>query len=295
MEKVSGLAEFIRQAATDPVCRVRIAPTPSGYLHAGNAINFILNFLCAAVHPAGHILLRIDDLDDDRKRPEYVADIFDTLDWLGIHWHSGPADAGDFENNWSQKYFINDISPALTRLAQQQSVFACRKSRKDLAPFGGDYPDIFRTQGLSLTDPEVAWRAQTPPEFPLPCFVVRRRDGIPAYQLASVCWDEKWGITHIIRGEDLLPSSAAQYWLAEQAGCQHYKSVKTYHHPLITDGEGNKLSKSAGAASLRTLYMQNEKPAIIFQKTAKWLGIPAKNIQKLSDLVALFNEHVPKV
>lgn len=291
-DPTATLTHFIQQAASAPACRVRIAPTPSGFLHAGNALNFIFNALCARVHPQGHILLRIDDLDDDRKRPEFVADIFDTLRWLGISWDQGPTDPDDFEQRWSQKYFLADMLPGLEALAAEKQVFACMKSRKACAPFGDIYPDAFRLQGLPLDTPNAAWRADTPPGFPLPCFIVRRRDGMPSYQMASVALDIKFGITHIIRGDDLRTSSAAQYWLAEKAGWQPFKNVRIFHHSLIKDATGQKLSKSAGATSLREMYLRKDPPALFFQHAAKWLGLPEKNIQNLFDLVALFKAHV---
>ena len=73
-----------------PNCRLRYAPTPSGFLHIGNALNFRLNWLVARQN-GGKILLRIDDLDAERKRPEYIADIFESLEWLGLDWDEGPG------------------------------------------------------------------------------------------------------------------------------------------------------------------------------------------------------------
>jgi glutamyl-tRNA synthetase len=244
------LISFIREAAAAPVCRVRLAPTPSGFLHAGNALNFIFNALCARVHPQGEVLLRIDDLDTDRKKPAYVTDIFDTLDWLGIGWDCGPSDAADFEKNWSQVQFLADINPGLEAMASQNAVFACNKSRKDLVSLGGDYPDEFRKQGITLYEPDVAWRADTPPLFPLPCFIVRRRDGIPSYQTASVGLDTKFGITHIIRGEDLRSSSAAQYWLAEKAGWLSFRNIRNYR----SQQEQPRCGKSIREMKVRHLF-----------------------------------------
>lgn len=288
----SALHSFIAQAAKEPVCRVRLAPTPSGFLHAGNVLNFIFNALAARLHPTGQIFLRIDDLDADRKRPEYINDIFETLEWLGLTWDLGPSGPDDFEKNWSQSHFLPEMESALANLANNNAVFACRKSRKDLQEFGGAYPDVFRKQYLLLSDPDVTWRANTPDGFPLPCFVVRKRDLLPAYQVASVCMDVRFQITHIIRGLDLQGSTAAQQWLAPPAGLDAFTAVKIYHHQLITDGTGHKLSKSAGVAAARPGKDVKENPAVFFQVAAKWLGLPEKNIQNLSDLVALFRDNL---
>lgn len=287
----TALHQFIGQAAMEPECRVRLAPTPSGFLHTGNVLNFIFNALAARLHPSGHVLLRIDDLDADRKRPEYISNIFGTLEWLGIGWDEGPCGPDDFEKNWSQKHFLPEMETALANLVKNNAVFACRKSRKDLSEFNGQYPESFRNQGLSLCDEEVIWRASTPPGFPLPCFVVRKRDLLPAYQAASVCMDVRYQITHIIRGKDLQDSTNAQQWLAPLAGLGDFNSIKIYHHELVTDSPGHKLSKSAGAAAALSDKDLGVKSAIFFQMAAKWLGLPEKNLQNLSDLVALFKDN----
>ena len=239
---------FVQSAGPD--CRLRLAPTPSGYLHTGNALNFVLNWL-AARHNNGRLLLRIDDLDAERKRPAYVHDIFDSLEWLGLDWDEGPRSAADFENNWSQHQRISLYNKQLERLRDTGLLFACQKSRSDLAPYHGKYPEVFRNQGLSLDDPNVSWRIATPPDFPMPDFVVRRRDGIPAYQIASMVDDVLFGVTHAIRGLDLEPSTQAQQWLASCMGDADFLKIKFLHHPLLLDTSGEKMSKSAGSASLQ--------------------------------------------
>lgn len=244
---------FLRDVAQHPAPRLRLAPTPSGYLHLGNALNFILNARSAHRSPKGGLLLRIDDLDAERKRPEYVEDVFETLHWLHIDWNEGPRTPADFEENWSQHHRLPLYFQLLDKLRDTGALFACRKSRRDLAPFGGAYPEAFRAQNLSLDDPDVAWRLQTPPGFPLPDFIVRRRDGLPAYQVASLADDLHFGITHIIRGEDLAASTAAQRLLAERTGLREFLSINFLHHPVLRDERGEKLSKSAGAGSLKAM------------------------------------------
>lgn len=283
---------FLKNAG--PHCRLRYAPTPSGYLHLGNALNFRLNWLVARQN-GGKILLRIDDLDADRKRPEYVADVFESLRWLGLDWDEGPglayrctpewhsgtqaqvtcgtprrcatldnpeyhSQVTDFEKNWSQHRRMPLYVKLLDELRATGLLYACHKSRRDLAPFGSSYPVEFREQNLSLDEPDVAWRIATPTGFPLPDFIVRRRDGLPAYQVASLADDLHFGITHIVRGADLEPSTAAQRWLAECLGKQDFLNVQFYHHPLLTNAQGEKLSKSAGSTSLRAMRESGEKP-----------------------------------
>lgn len=297
---------FLRTAG--PGCRLRFAPTPSGYLHPGNALNFTLNWLVAR-HCGGNILLRIDDLDAERKRPEYVQDVFESLVWLGLDWDEGPgiydlqyatyvqehtniglrvsAACDDFEKNWSQHRRLPLYFSVLEKLRDTGLLFACRKSRRDLAPFAGMYPAEFRDQNLDLDDPDVAWRIQTPPGFPMPDFIVRRRDGLPAYQVASFADDIHFGMSHVIRGEDLEASTQAQRFLAECLGEKVFFSIQFLHHPLLTNEMGEKLSKSAGASSLRAMREQGEGPREVFRKTAALLGYAANEIDTADDLLRL--------
>lgn len=269
---------FCRTATPD--ARLRFAPTPSGYLHLGNALNFTLNWLVARLAGA-RVLLRIDDLDDARKRPEYVQDIFDTLHWLGLDWDEGPKDVADFEKNWSQHLRLHHYNEALSRLVKTGLVFACGKSRRELAPFGAQYPPEFRHQGLALDAANVSWRIATPPDLPMPDFVLRRRDGIPAYQLASLVDDLLLGITHVVRGVDLEASTAAQQWLANLLADSdtvapslpwgHFKLLQCLHHPLILDATGQKLSKSAGADALISLRQGRQTPDRVFETCSRLL------------------------
>lgn len=270
-----------------PSSRLRMAPTPSGFLHLGNAYNFILTWLAARYQPGAKLLLRIDDLDADRKRPEYVQDIFDTLQWLGLDWDEGPRSPDDFEENWSQHQRMPAYLELLEALRSHNWLFACAKSRRELAPFQGNYPIDFRNQGIALDTPNVAWRVKTSrSEKALPQdFVVKRRDGIPAYQIASLADDLHFGITHIIRGEDLTASTAAQQFLAKCLAREQFEAINFLHHPLLRDATGNKLSKSAGATAIKTLRQQNSTPARIYQDLAVWLGILDENVQSANELL----------
>lgn len=253
----------------------RIAPTPSGYLHAGNALNMLL--IARIARQAGmRILLRIDDMDADRKRPEYVADLFHTLDWLQIPVDLGPSGPDDFERNWSQHRRMELYHSQLAELTGTGRVFGCTHSRAQIAAAStdGQYPVSLRAGAVPLSTPDAPWRLRTDPgepgnflsfnplapahaqAVPIPDvfqtmrdFVVRRRDGLPAYQVCSVADDAHFGVTHVVRGADLLPSTAAQTLLMQLTG---QASPACWHHPLIAGPDGNKLSKSAGAAALHT-------------------------------------------
>ncbi|TNE51136.1 MAG: tRNA glutamyl-Q synthetase [Bacteroidetes bacterium] len=276
--------------STGPASRLRLAPTPSGYLHIGNAYNFILNWLAARINPGAKLLLRIDDLDQDRKRPEYVQDVFDTLFWLGLDWDEGPADPDDFERTWSQRHRLHLYHQVLAALREKQVLFACAKSRRDLEPYQGEYPVAFREQGLDLEHPDVAWRIKTPrsPGNDLPAdFIVRRRDGLPAYQVASMADDLHFGITDIIRGLDLEPSTHAQIYIAICLDATAFTRIHFFHHPLILNTQGVKLSKSKGADALATWREKRQTPVALYQNLASWLGLPSDSVFAANDLLKM--------
>jgi glutamyl-tRNA synthetase len=241
--------------------KTRIAPTPSGFLHAGNAYNF-LRTVALAQQSGARVLLRIDDIDRDRYRPAYVNDIFETLDFLGIRWQEGPQHIDDFDRTWSQRHRHHLYLQALERLKQQQLVFACTCSRPQSAAC------TCLQKSLPLDTPGASWRLLTddsPVEVktvdgkiitaPLPpemaCFAVRRKDALPAYQLCSVVDDLHFGIDLIVRGADLWPCTLAQHFLARQLGEASFSRICFHHHPLLTNEKGEKLSKSAGAYSVK--------------------------------------------
>lgn len=245
----------------------RLAPTPSGYLHAGNAINFLLTARLAR-QTGARLRLRIDDLDRERVRTEYLTDVFRSLAWLGITWHEGPTSVQEHQRNWSQQLRIPRYQALLNRLRDQGHVYACDCSRKQLA----HGVCRCRSRGYAFTSPDVAWRLQVPantmvrvPRWGgrveevmlhsvMPDPVLRQRNGRPAYQIASLADDVDHATTFIVRGADLLPSTACQLYLAELLGLEQFKRVLFLHHPLERDAAGHKLSKSQGAASLKALY-----------------------------------------
>jgi glutamyl/glutaminyl-tRNA synthetase len=284
--------------------KTRIAPTPSGFLHEGNAFAFIITAALAKIHGAT-ILLRVDDLDNDRKRPEYVDDLFQTLHWLGVDWKEGPTDANDLEQRWSQIYRIPLYEAALERLREKGLIYACGCSRKDLSELKspGDTDHSCRLGTIPLDTIDVAWRLRIPKEISmemktlegkeeilrpadmLPDPVVRRRDGIPAYQIASVCDDHFYGIDLIVRGEDLRASTAVQLFMAEQLGYTGFCNATFHHHPLMTDAFGAKWSKSAGAEAVSLLGKTKEASAALYGRLASLQGL-GNGVTDLSSFTA---------
>jgi glutamyl/glutaminyl-tRNA synthetase len=283
--------DFFPGTPPRPFLRTRIAPTPSGYLHLGNIYSFVLTATLAQRHGA-RILLRIDDLDRQRAQPAYIQDIFDTLNFLEIPWHEGPRNADEFEQEYSQVHRMDLYRAALTELHQKQALFACDCSRSKIlqADASGAYTGHCRTRGVPFDASEVSWRLRTDSDAPLPVrtlgepvveglpreqtdFVVRKKDGDPAYQLASVIDDQHFGVDLIVRGMDLWPSTLAQLYLARVLEREKFMETTFYHHPLLNSPDGGKLSKSAGATSIQYLRKAGETPAEIYTAIAQKAGI----------------------
>ena len=200
--------------------RSRLAPTPSGYLHLGNAVNFLITWLMVR-QAGGTLKLRIDDADADRTQPGYIEDIFRQLDWLGITWDEGPAGPDDFHRHHSQLQRIGRYWAVLGQLAATASLFPCTCSRKAIREHStsGLYPGTCRGRREPPAG-EHAIRIAVPAETMVLVgedavalgalmgdFVLWRRDNQPAYQLASLVDDLDDRITCIVRGMDLLPAS----------------------------------------------------------------------------------------
>ena len=265
----------------------RIAPTPSGFLHLGNAVNFALTSLLAERWDA-QVCLRIDDMDSARARPQYVDDIFATLNWLGVEWSRGPRDKSDFEESYSMSlrtdYYRSQID--LLRTAGLE-VFACACSRAALSAIGGlRCAGECRTANLELETDRTALRLRIPEGSQITWgdesidvaeihgdVVLWRRDGFPSYHLVSVLEDRDLGVTEIVRGMDLLESSALHVWLAPHLKAMNVAQANFVHHDLIVDVEGVKLSKSQlDAGPLARTAREREQVMAIAADLADALG-----------------------
>ncbi len=281
--------------------RTRIAPTPSGYLHLGNVLSFALTAALACKTNA-KILLRIDDLDQQRANPAYVQDIFDTLNFLNIPWDEGPRDMPDYQSNWSQLHRMELYKDALQQVEDQREVFACRCSRAQLQ--GGIYLGTCRNKSIPLDTPDTAWRLYTDerelnvktlnnsvatarlPDI-MKDFVVKKKDDHPAYQLASLADDIHFGVDLVVRGEDLYPSTIAQLYLADVLNAADFKNATFHHHPLLMETGDKKLSKSAGATSIKYLREQGKTAADVYMEIGKMLGIDKEliSLENFANLV----------
>jgi glutamyl/glutaminyl-tRNA synthetase len=264
--------------------RTRIAPTPSGFLHVGNGINFSAISQLAKAYD-GRILLRIDDLDTERVREEYIDDIFRTLEWLGIEWHEGPTGPDDLRKQWSQHARMAHYVELLAQLRSRNMLYACDCSRSQIAEIAPDgrYPGKCRDLQKPLDSEDHALRMGSEvdaratfneagvgsrtldPSFPAGDPVVRTKasgagPARPAYHIASLADDLFFRINTIVRGEDLLAGTAVQVHIAQLLDLSAFARAAFLHHPLSTDAQGRKLSKSAGADALRTWRSSGRSP-----------------------------------
>lgn len=262
--------------------RGRLAPSPTGYLHVGHARTFGLAAERARA-VGGTLILRNEDLDRARCRPEYVAAMLEDLRWLGLAWEEGPDVGGPFAPyeqsarwDWHREVF--------QKLRDQDLVYPCRCSRRDIqaaasAPHAADeepvYPGTCRHLGSKQDAEAVPWRFRVPDGEAIVFedglqgersyvagrdfgdFVVWRREDLPSYQLAVVADDAAMQITEVVRGADLLVSTARQILLYRALG---WTAPAFAHGDLVTDADGVRLAKRHDALSLRAMRARGLTP-----------------------------------
>ncbi len=251
----------------------RFAPAPTGWLHLGHVLNaeHVWGF---ARNAGGRVLLRIEDHDSERCRPEYETGILDDLDWLGFAADVFPTRefrAGPCAGRQSDRGRI--YRDAAEKLREAGLLYACACSRAEI--LGGAqsqaaelrYPGTCRTRGLPLAD-GYGWRVRMDPgpesfmdlrlgvrtqDPALQCgdLLIRDRRGNWTYQFAATVDDSQQQITVVIRGEDLLESTGRQIRLARLLG--RTTPAQFLHHPLIMKSAGQKLSKSDRDTGVRDL------------------------------------------
>jgi glutamyl-tRNA synthetase len=279
--------------------RGRLAPSPTGYLHLGHARTFWIAYQRALARH-GALVLRNEDLDPERSRPEFAAAMLEDLRWLGLDWQEGPDCGGPFAP-YAQSRRREHYRAAFERLRARGFLYPCQCSRKEVmraaqAPHPGEeepvYPGTcrpgksqeqvnFTPSARHLAGARVSWRFQVPEGETIRFadggqgpqsfvagkdfgdFVVWRPDGVPAYQLAVVVDDAAMGITEVVRGADLLLSTARQLLLYRAL---EWEPPAFYHCPLLTDATGVRLAKRHDALSLRALRSQGITPEQARQK-----------------------------
>lgn len=274
-----------------PFQKTRLAPTPSGYLHIGNVVSFLITSSLARNHGA-RILLRIDDLDERRTRIKFIQDIFDTLEFLEIPYDEGPRTVAEHQQQFSQRHRMDQYEELLQNLKENDQAFGCDCSRKNLRQNHpkGWYTGNCLQRHLDLQGKNISWRLDTRtrglrqlrtyPDSIKPChlpqsmnyFVIRKKDSDPSYQLTSVADDSYFGVDLVVRGEDLWDSSCAQIHLSAHLGGDPLSQVTFFHHPLVKDGE-QKLSKSEGALAIKTLRENGLSKEEVYLLAARQLGL----------------------
>jgi glutamyl-tRNA synthetase len=272
----------------------RLAPSPTGALHLGNARTFLVNWLLAR-QCGWRILLRIEDLDGPRIKRGADRQLIEDLEWLGLDWDEGPI----YQSSRLQIY-----TNAIARLIASSDAYACTCSRKEVdaaasAPHAEDgstvYPGTCRGKYDSIQAamdatgraPAIRFKVQDElvsfeDEFAGPQavdvgqrlgdFVIAKADGTPAYQLAVVVDDAEMGIPHIVRGDDLLDSTPRQILLYRALGLAD--RVPHYTHlPLVVGPDGRRLAKRHGDTRMATYREQGVPPSRVLALLARWCGI----------------------
>ncbi|HUE36847.1 MAG TPA: tRNA glutamyl-Q(34) synthetase GluQRS [Candidatus Acidoferrum sp.] len=262
--------------------RGRLAPTPTGFLHLGHARTFWIAQEQARAN-GGTLILRNDDLDRARCKPEFVRAIFEDLKWFGFEWHEGPDTGGRFAPyNQSERFPF--YRSALEKLRAGNFIYPCTCSRRDIqsavhAPHAADdeepiYPGTCRGKAV-VEGSKFSWRFRVTDGEAVTFtdqnlgrqtfiagkdfgdFVVSRNDDVPAYQLACAVDDAAMEITEVVRGEDLLLSTARQLLLYRALGL---KAPAFFHCPLMLDEKGERLAKRTEALSLKVLREKGARP-----------------------------------
>ena len=249
--------------------RSRIAPTPSGYLHYGNIVNFLLTEKLVK-SSGGTLALRIDDCDSTRSRPEYIEDIFSTLNWLEISWNEGPRNEDEFLRSFSQSSRADYYFQKLQSL--NRKVYACACSRKEISSV---YRGTCRNKNFAFTPGQHALRLKIDDPVFFSRFgdpVLWRKDNGPAYHLASVVDDLDLKVNLIVRGEDLKDASDLQTYIASQLSSDGFQNVRFVHHPLLLDQSGIKLSKSRNSFSIKEEREKGQSPEDIRGKASSFLA-----------------------
>ena len=287
--------------------RGRFAPSPTGRLHLGTARSALLGWLRAR-QQGGAFVLRVEDLDAPRVQPGAAEAMLDDLRWLGLDWDEGP-DVGGPHGPYVQSERLDRYRAALERLEEGGHTYPCTCSRKEIAriasaPHGDDgpvYPGLCRAGPRHPDrDPAIRLRMpEPPPSFddrlagPSPAglgrgdFVVSRKDGVVAYQLACVVDDHEMAITEVLRGDDLLSSTPRQIALYRAFG---WEVPAFLHVPLVLGADGERLAKRHGSISLAELRERGWTPERVVGHLAHTAGLlPGDEPITPRELVAAFD------
>ena len=290
--------------------RTRLAPSPTGALHLGNARTFLVNWLLARQR-GWRVVLRIDDLDGPRIKPETSQQAIDILEWLGLDWDEGP---------YFQTQSIAEYRAALEQLAATGCIYPCRCTRSQIAaslasaPHAGDhelrYPGTCRPvepepiAAATLDDPDVSWRIRVPGgefafddqfagRFGEPTrdvvgdFRIAGAGGSASYQLAVVIDDARQSIDRVVRGDDLLSSTPRQMLVRRKLGLEPDPAY--FHLPLVIGPDGRRLAKRHGDSRLVTYRSLGVPAERLIGLLAEWSGCGERRPVTAAELVEQFD------
>ena len=269
--------------------RTRLAPSPTGALHLGNARTFLVTWAMAR-REGWRVLLRVEDLDGPRVKAGAAERVIETLAWLGLDWDEGPID---------QTTDLSAYEAAMARLAARGLVYPCELTRSEIeraasAPHAGEqetrFPPELRpaSRPHRFDDPSTSWRfvvREGPVAFDdafhgrveadvsrsVGDFVVWTKRGQPAYQLAVVVDDDRQGVTRVVRGDDLLDSTGRQLLVAEALGIE--ARPRYLHLPLVVGPDGRRLAKRHGDTRLETYREAGVPASRVVALLGRWCGL----------------------
>jgi glutamyl-tRNA synthetase len=299
-----------------PISRTRLAPSPTGALHLGNARTFLVNWALARQR-GWQIVMRIDDLDGPRVKAGAADESLRILEWLGIDWDEGP---------YFQLADLTSYRAALQRLAQAGYLYPCSCSRKQIeaaalsAPHVDEhelrYPGTCRPMGgtavsnAEIIDPPMALRFRVPEgrvrfvdafagtqmfdvQQSVGDFLVRTRACLPSYQLAVVVDDARQRIDQVIRGDDLLSSTPRQMLLYEALDLLPRPAYT--HLPLVIGNDGHRLAKRHGDSRIAHYREQHVRAERVIGLIAEWCGMGPRREMTAAEFAIEFNiAHMPR-
>ena len=294
----------------------RFAPSPSGRMHLGNLFTALLSWLDVKSR-AGRWVLRIEDLDPQRCKPEYARLIEEDLLWLGLEWDEGGIEGRGSAGPYLQSRRHEIYGRAIDRLKATGLCYPCKCTRAEInatqAPHASDgriiYPGTCRpAPGLHPVWPDTphSVRIAVPSEpvcfvdetfgpqsvnLAADCgdFVLRRADGAFAYQLAVVVDDHAMGVNRVVRGCDLLESTAQQIFLCRLLG---YEPPAYRHVPLITNSAGVRLGKRDSSLAMDSLRLDHTPESLLGLLACKAGLIPAEEPVSLTQLLDIYKQNV---
>lgn len=300
---MQNLAKTLKSLHKNGKIISRIAPTPSGYLHAGNALNFIITYVITKALD-GVLHLRIDDYDAQRYRPKYVQNILNTLSWLELGYDSGARSVAEFEQRFSSRLRASEYERAIKALNAQSYACTCSKTTPNAYDANARYTGLCKNANkphkkpfairlsvdknakinpnesfLGFSEQETLTQQERIPPAPEWAwdFVLATKDGRASYNLASLIDDSKLGVNLLVRGLDLRECSFAQCYLSRILGLSFSQSTFIYH-PLLASSEGKKLSKSSKSPPLNL----SQSPEPLYALAAKTLGLKADTPENMA-------------